>query len=238
MQKLIILITERSSQIIRSTDPGTSAIVHVRVPKRKPFSAVALGPIDLWWRGKGNGRRPVYRRETGDLVGNGGVGVSLGPRMCNSIDVYLPVPLSGKFVLRFKYSTKFHSRTGRHIKTVCLYRERPGAKEYEGRSRRKEQQFSQRKCRDNGKSLSLSACSLPRLENVAAQKNCHNLWLSYEATISQPTDWETNRPIYMLALYMLPLSIHTYGIVSYHIWRVVEREPANSVCVFIIHGFN
>lgn len=143
-------------------------------------------------------------QETEDLVG-----VSLGPRMCNSIDVYLPVPLSGKFVLRFKYSTKFHSRTGRHIKTVCLYTERE-----RGRRRRKEQQCSQRKCRDKGKSLSLSACSLPRLENVAAQKNCHNLWLSYEATISQPSDRLRDQSTNLCAP---SLSIYTYRIVSYHI---------------------
>lgn len=134
------------------------------------------------------------------------VGVSLGPRMCNSIDVYLPVPLSGKFVLRFKYSTKFHSRTGRHIKTVCLYtereRDRPGAK----------LEKEKRKCRDKGKSLSLSACSLPRLENVAAQKNCHNLWLSYEATISQPTN------LYARSLYAPSLSIYTYRICG-ESWR-------------------
>lgn len=93
------------------------------------------------------------------------------------------------------------------ILKLCVYTQRE-----RGRRRRKEQQCSQGKCRDKGKSLSLSACSLPRLENVVAQKNCHNLWLSYEATISQPTN------LYARCLYAPSLSIYTYRICG-ESWR-------------------
>lgn len=98
------------------------------------------------------------------------------------------------------------------ILKLCVYtqreKDRPGAK----------LEKEKRKCRDKGKSLSLSACSLPRLENVAAQKNCHNLWLSYEATINQPSkrlrDQSTN-------LYAPSLSLYIY--ISYCIVSCMKR---------------
>lgn len=133
MQKLIILITERISQFIRSNDPGTSAIVPIRLPKGKPFSAVALGPIDLWWR-----VREWQETWSGYLVGYG-VGGSSIYLLARPAHVQLnwclfTCALFRSLSLSFSEENsfcglnipqKFHSRSGRHFKTV--YTVCPGA---------------------------------------------------------------------------------------------------------------
>lgn len=133
-------------------------------------------------------------QETEDLVG-----VSLGPRMCNSIDVYLPVPLSGKFVLRFKYSTKFHSRTGRHIKTVCLYTERE-REEGEGEK-------SSSAAKENAQTKeSRSVCRLVR-SLVSKMSQPKRIAIIYGFLMRRQS---ASRPIYMLALYMLLLFLYIH----------------------------
>lgn len=126
--------------------------------------------------------------------------------MCNSIDVYLPVPslslslTRGNSFCGLNIPQKFHSRSGRHFKTVYTVR---GVRE-----RMKEESAETKETR--------SLCRLVRslVSKMSQPKRIAIIYgfLMRRQSASQPTNLYT-------ALFSLSLSIHTYHIVYIRMWR-------------------
>lgn len=139
------------------------------------------------------------------------------------LSLSLALLLSGKFVLRFKYSTKISLPFGKAFQN-CLYSVSRGSTGSTG-ERMKEESAETKETR--------SLCRLVRslVSKMSQPKRIAIIYgfLMRRQSASQPTVRPIDQSIYD--------SLLSYSLYTYISYCIVCGER-NSVCVFIIHGFN